>query len=595
MSNADGVTIELEMPWKVLSGTIHGLDQQALTGTLLINARSGASFASLDGVLERMFGSAAPPLPSVTGEAHALASRVLQWLAAVQVYSKIPVSGAQYLGEPVRRRGGMLAVPVAAPCFARPASGECLHWVVAVINRILAGPVDSARLDADLNRLRDRLRPYSLSGLNMFHFVRAALDLDMPVSRLTGQVFRVGTGCRSRLLNSSFTDRTSHIGVALAHNKLLTAEILRCAGLPAPEHLPAADAARAIEAAATLGYPVVVKPADQEQGRGVAAGLIDAEDVRRAFAEALKVSKIVLVEKHVHGRDYRLTVFGGRVIKIENRVAGGVTGDGVSTVEQLVAAAQQTPRLRKIFRDTGKMILQLDPEALGMVEESGMTAASVPEKDFYVVLRRKNNISTGGLQIGIAPEEAHPDNLALAIRAAHEMRLDFAGIDLIIPDIAKSWLDVGGIVCEVNAQPQIGALTSPTIYRDILAEMMEGESRIPTHLVIGHVAIDAAHRLAEELGCNGLSTPEGVWMDGRKLVARVSSAFHAAQIMLNDIDSRAALAILPADEILALGLPTDRFQTIRFMAHAAEGALSEPDKEEIRRRARPHADHLIEQ
>lgn len=595
MSNAKSAIIELEMPWEVLNGTILGLDQQALTGTLLVNAGSGVSLGALDEILERMFSGAAPPLPSVTGVAHALAARVLQWLAAVQVYSNIPVSGAQHLGEPVRRQGGMLAVPVAAPCFVKPASAECLGWVVAVINRILAGPVDNAQLDADLSRLRDRLRPHSLKGLNMFHFVCAALDLGVPVSRVTGQVFRFGTGCRSRLLNSSFTDRTSHIGVALAHNKLLTGEILRCAGLAAPEHLLAPDVAKAIEAAAALGYPVVVKPADQEQGRGVAAGLFDAEEVRRAFTEALKVSKIILVEKHVHGRDYRLTVFGGRVIKIENRVAGGVTGDGVSTVEQLVAAAQQTPRLRKILRDTGKMILRLDEEAMGMLEEAGMTASSVPEKGFYLVLRRKNNISTGGVQIGIPPEEAHPDNLALAIRAAHEMRLDFAGIDLIIPDIAKSWLDVGGIICEVNAQPQIGALTSPTIYRDILAEMMEGESRIPAHLAIGHVAIDDAHRLAQELGCNGLSTHEGVWMNGRKLVARVGSAFHAAQIMLNDIDSRAALAILPADEILALGLPTDRFQTIRFTGNAAEGSLSEPDKAEIRRRARPHADHFIEQ
>jgi len=65
--------------------------------------------------------------------------------------------------------------------------------------------------------------------------------------------------------------------------------------------------------------------------------------------------------------------------------------------------------------------------------------------------------------------------------------LDLAGIDLIMPDIASSWLEGGAIICEVNGQPQIGSSTSPGIYQRILEELLPGQRRMPLVLVIGEI------------------------------------------------------------------------------------------------------------
>ncbi|MGE0667669.1 MAG: acetate--CoA ligase family protein [Sphingomonadales bacterium] len=578
-------------PWTVLRGTVCGLDQQAVIGKLLVGKATQETLGELDRTLETLIGETPPPLPPARDTIAGLAARVLQWMTAVQNYANIPVSSRQYLGQPDRRPDGYWAVDIAAPCFSRSASSEALNWAIDAIGDVVTGRGNLPSLRSGLASLRARLQPHALTGLNMIHFARAALALDIPFYRISARIFSFGTGCRARLLDSSFTDRTPRIASTMAHNKVITATVLRRAGLPAPTHVAVDTADDAVKAADRIGYPVVVKPMDQEQGRGVTAGIADDADVRSAFAEARRVSSSIIVEKHVEGRDYRLTVFNRRVVKIENRVAGGVAGDGVSTVRQLVEAAQQTPRMQKIFRDTGKLILQLDAEALGMIADAGLAPDSVPEDGSYLALRRKNNISTGGRQIGIPPEDVHPDNIELAVRAAHALRLDFAGIDLIIPDIARSWLEIGGVICEVNSQPQVGALTTPAIYRDILAEMMGGEARIPAHLVIGRLPAAEALRRAAALGCNGLAAPEGVWLNGRKLAAIADSAFGAADILLNDIDSEAVLFILPPEEVLKFGLPTDRFRTIEV---APAPDLEPGDLDKIRHWARPHAETFSE-
>jgi cyanophycin synthetase len=56
--------------------------------------------------------------------------------------------------------------------------------------------------------------------------------------------------------------------------------------------------------------PVVVKPQDGNQGRGVTANLVDYEQVKAAYLTAAEISSNVLVERYVTGYDYRMLVVG---------------------------------------------------------------------------------------------------------------------------------------------------------------------------------------------------------------------------------------------------------------------------------------------
>lgn len=591
--------IRLPSPWQVRPGYLYGIRQSTVTGKLRIRIAPDYAFGTLDAVIAASLEDipyAPPAAPSVVV---GLAARAIRWITALQVKHNIPVSDLYRLGTPQPVEDGWSDIAIAAPCHSREATQACLPRVIAAINAVLAAPADSSlvRDTLDLQGLETAFKPYSVGGTNMFHFLQAALDMNVPFNRLVSSIFSFGTGARTRWLMSTITDQTTQLGVRIAHDKMMTAEILRRSGLPAPVHILVGDADGAVRAAERLGYPVVVKPNDQEQGRGVSANLGNADAVRAAFDDAARVSSTLLVEKHFHGRDYRLTVARGEVVKIENRVAGGVEGDGVSTIEDLVRREQDTPRFRKILRDSGRVPLSLDAEALGMLEEAGMTAGTVPPAGDYVVLRRKNNVSTGGLQIKVAVEDAHPDNLSLAIRAAHLLRLDFAGIDLLIPDIAASWMESGALICEVNAQPQIGVRTTPEIYREVLSGLMADGSRIPAHLIVtlSGAAIDqaAAAQCAGELNCNGLSTSSGVWIDGQRLAARPEGAYHAATILLAETAARSALCIVSAQDVFDKGLPADRFESIRVFGrdHATDSHTRE--LEWLVPMAKPHAEQFV--
>jgi len=149
----------------------------------------------------------------------------------------------------------------------------------------------------------------------------------------------LGQGKKRRLFWRNFTPATSHLGTLLSTRKDLTAKLLRDAGLPAPRNVIVQDATTAVRAAEALGYPVVVKPAAADYGRGVSTGIRNAEHVRAAFVRAAEHGA-VLVEEQIEGDQHRLLVVHGRCIRASRLRSARVVGDGSSTILELVEATR---------------------------------------------------------------------------------------------------------------------------------------------------------------------------------------------------------------------------------------------------------------
>ena len=182
-----------------------------------------------------------------------------------------------------------------------------------------------------------------------------------------------------------------------------------------------------------------------------------------------------------------------------------VTGDGVSTIEQLVAIANADPRRGDGLHAPLKR-LKLDDEALELLQRDGLTVQSIPAQGTFVKLRRASNVGSGGMPVNVM-DQAHPDNTLLAERAAQALKLDVAGVDLIMPDIAVSWKEVGGMICEVNAQPQFGGTTALHLYPLLLKTMLGGNGHIPVIAIAGGAEAEAeqvSRRLAEALAQMGI-------------------------------------------------------------------------------------------
>src|SRR5690606_7764344 len=145
--------------------------------------------------------------------------------------------------------------------------------------------------------------------------VSAAQARGIPYRRLTrGSLVQFGWGSRQKRIQAAETSQTSIIAESVAQDKELTKRLLRAAGVPVPRGRPVEDEDDAWRAALEIGLPVVVKPRNGSQGRGISVNLGDEKRVRRAYGHARSRYDDVLVEQYLPGHDWRFLVVGNKLV-----------------------------------------------------------------------------------------------------------------------------------------------------------------------------------------------------------------------------------------------------------------------------------------
>ena len=430
-----------------------------------------------------------------------------------------------------------------------------------------------ARNNTDIEHLIDaackKLDPLGEPGQNQGFMVTMAMKHNIPVRRIWAGTHVFGTGSYAKRLSSTMTPYTTAQGVVYAKNKRSTADLLRKSGLPGAEHVTVKTWEETLAAAHEFGYPVVVKPYDRDNGQGVYAGITTDQDLKLAYTKVTEIVPEFLVERHFEGTGHRFTIHNNQVITITQKHPATVVGDGVNTVKYLIENHQS--EARRIKRPDGDepfvviginhVQMTIDAEVEGMLAQQNVTLDSVLKPGQSIQLRRRNNASAGGLTRAIDQSTVHPDNKALCLRAARILDLDIAGVDLIIPDVTRSWLEVGALICEVNAIPQIG-------YNHGIEPMMLGlfksGSRIPVTLAIVDQELDPLlfHELADIYNCNGISTQQGMWINGLCVTQPWPNGFDPAVALLFDREVDAALCVMTKADVVEHGLPLDRFDQI---------------------------------
>lgn len=570
-----GRRFELSRTWRGLRGTAFGLPQPVLIGQARAGALSAQDLERLEAQVLLSRGIVVQPYPPAADLAHRFAFRVLDWIGAVQRLARVSVAERVHVRE-LPGLEGPAPMPrvfqLAVAGTHRRASEITARWIRAQLDIVFGDGPTGESLAQDAEWLQAQLRPHADPGLNRFHLVQAALRLGVPTFVMSKNLLGLGTGVHQRLQYSTLTDATPNIAVLMASSKQQTATLLRVAGLPASEHLVATSADEAVAAAARIGYPVVVKPDDQEQGRGVQANLVRDEQVARAWTAARAYSKHILVERWVEGQTHRLTVFRGRVIRVVRRLAGGVTGDGMHCIRDLVDLAARPGAGPASAMPEGAGPVTLDDEALDLLSQSGLSPEHVPPAGVRVRLRRRDNVNAGGRNEELTLAEVHPDNLQLALAAASLMRLDFAGIDLISPDIATSWLDNRAVICEVNSMPQLGVSGDPAIYEKILSELMGGHYGIPVQVVLCPAHEPARRQVLDDClrrqDGAAVSDVSGLWIEGRRVTRPFAHGFDAAQAVLLRPDVARAVCLMSVAELAATGFPVGRVDQVVVAARA---------------------------
>lgn len=396
--------------------------------------------------------------------------------------------------------------------------------------------------------------------------VTAATNRNIPYIRLNdASLIQLGHGKFQKRIQATITSETRHIAVEIACNKGTTTKLLASLGLPVPKQKIVRTEDDAIRAFHSINSAVVVKPLDGNHGRGISINLTKEEDVLVAFKVAKEISNSVVIESYVEGDDHRMLVIDGKLVAVAKRVPGHVIGDAKHTIKELVDIVNLDPR-RGVGHEKVLTRLELDYQAHKILKKFGYTAETILPLGEVCYLRDTANLSTGGTAIDLT-DSVHPDNKDMAERAVKAVGLDVGGVDFLIKDISKSYHEIGGGICEINAAPGFRMHTNPTEGkpRDVASNVIDmlfpnpEQARIPIVAITGTngkttTSRMVAHMWKQEGKVVGLTTTDGIYINGKITVKGDTTGPGSAQMVLKDPTTEVAVLETARGGLMRSGL-----------------------------------------
>jgi cyanophycin synthetase len=427
-------------------------------------------------------------------------------------------------------------------------------------------PFDLADALARLRELDEDVRLGPSTG----SIVAAAVKRGIPFRRLTdGSMVQFGWGSRQKRIQAAETSNTSAIAESIAQDKELTKMLLNAAGVPVPNGRVVETVEDAWAAAQEIAAPVVIKPRDGNQGKGVAVNISSHEQIVAAFNAAVKISDEIIVERYLPGHDYRLLVIGKTLVAAARRDPPQVIGDGVHTIRQLVDTVNSDP-LRGDGHATSLTKIRFDDIALATLSKQNFDAESIPPQGARIVLRNNANLSTGGTATDVT-DDVHPELAARAVAAAQMVGLDICGVDIVCNTVHAPLEEQEGGIVEVNAAPGLRMHLTPSYGKGravgdaIISTMFADgdDARIPVVAVAGTNGKTTTVRLITHLLAQkglrvGMTNTDGVYIDNQRTDTGDCSGPRSARNVLFHPDVDAAVLETARGGVLREGLGFDR-------------------------------------
>lgn len=408
-------------------------------------------------------------------------------------------------------------------------------------------------LDERLQQIQDKIRCKQL-GPSTMAIVAEAERRGIPTTRLAdNSLIQLSYGKFSKRIQATISSSTNCISVDAACDKELTKSLLETFNIPVPRGKAVFSVDDAVKLAEDLGYPVVVKPNNGNQGKGVATNLKTPEEVEKAYKLASLYGDHIMIEDYIPGNHFRVIVVDGKVVAVAERIAAHVIGNGKNTIKELIDIENTNP-LRGEDHERPLTKIKIDEAMKLYLEKYLIDMNSIPEENEVVTLRETANLSTGGIAIDVT-DEIHPDNIKLFVKAVEIIGLDIAGVDIVAEDISKPIKNTGGAIIEINACPGIRMHHYPSKgkSRDVAGAILdmlfpkELPSSIPIFSVTGTNGKTTTTRmLANILRKSGLkvgmTTTGGVYIDDEEIMKGDTTGPQSARAVL--LDKRVEAAVL---------------------------------------------------
>ncbi len=203
----------------------------------------------------------------------------------------------------------------------------------------------------------------------------------------------------------------------------------------------------------SLGFPLVVKPRSGSVARHVTTNIENEKDLGLAIENAVAYSPAYLVERFIKNSFvYRATVVDFDFVACVMQTPANVSGDGISTIQELVNKKNVGKQNGKRHGVLNKIVID-DTTAVLLLEKKYDLSTVLP-KDEVIYLQKNPFLKLGGELIEVTGK-VHKDNIQLFKDVARFFDIRLVGMDFMIPDITVSWRKQHCAILELNSMPCI--------------------------------------------------------------------------------------------------------------------------------------------
>lgn len=250
------------------------------------------------------------------------------------------------------------------------------------------------------------------------------------------------------------TSKDQYVSVLIMENKSVTKHILKQNNIVVPEGEEFFDINSAKESLGNwISIPLVIKPKSTNFGLGISIFPKGAneEDLIKGLEIAFSEDFTILIEPFIKGKEYRFMVIGDETVAVLHRVPANVTGDGTSTIQQLIRQKNVDPLRGKGYKTPLEKI-EIDDNMKLFLAQQNLTIESIIPEGKVQYLRENSNISTGGDSIDVT--DVVPEVFKqIAVEASQAVGAKICGVDMMIEELEDEHSSYA--IIELNFNPAI--------------------------------------------------------------------------------------------------------------------------------------------
>ena len=277
------------------------------------------------------------------------------------------------------------------------------------------------------------------------------------VNRITKNIWEISKDDISFMTYVPYlvTDQDSILSKEISESKSNTNSYLKSKNYPHTNQLFLSNINELDYSIDHIGFPCAIKPKGENNGRGVYCNIKSREELMFFIKQSSQYySNGLILEKHVSGNDYRITIINNEFLFAVQRKPPIIIGDGEKTIMQLLN--EQNKKLLEIKK---KIIVQelisIDGEFEYILKTKNLTTQSILSKNETLIVKSISNLSVGGERIFVPKENINKSVIQMCESLAKKLNLFSLGIDYITEDITKEPVISKDAIIEINYNPQV--------------------------------------------------------------------------------------------------------------------------------------------